>query len=376
MQNSLQTKVGNVVLQSPLLLASGYLTETPEFYQSTANYCAGMVTRSLKKNPPPERRRTPAPRYVIFDDGYSMLNCEWGNSEPWQKWHERWVDDVYTNGAIIVSLSGRDIDSCSELIEIFNYDTVDAYEINISCSHSGAVHGNLNTDIEHLKELLGRIRGLTDNPIWIKLSYSSFLLEMAKTAEEYGADAIVCTNSIGPGLLIDTETGLPKLGIKGGAGGVTGRAIFPIAMNCVYQLAQTVKIPIVGIGGIFTADDVLQMMMAGASAVQLYTAPALKGPSIFKDIRDGLEGWLESHGYGSIKDIIGKAIGKATDNSFVSLKPTFDRALCVRCGDCSRACNFGAIKDLPSPDYSKCVGCNACVGVCPSGALKAHYERR
>jgi len=92
---------------------------------------------------------------------------------------------------------------------------------------------------------------------------------MAQQAEELGANAIVCTNSIGPGMLIDTKTAKPKLGIKSGGGGVTGKAIFPIALWCVHQLSETLGIPVVGCGGIFTADDVIQMLMAGASAVQL-----------------------------------------------------------------------------------------------------------
>ena len=288
----LQTNVGKVALNTPLLLASGYITETPEFFLKTSG-CSGMVTRSLKKNPPPERKNIPAPRYVVFDDGKSMLNCEWGNSTPWTEWYEHGVADVKNSGgSLILSISGRVIEDCSSLIKKFDEIDIDAFEINVSCSHSGAVHGNLNIDIEHLKELLTKIRPLTGKPIWVKLSYSSYLLDMAKIAEKLNADAIVCSNSIGPGLFIDTETGLPKLGIKGGAGGVTGKAIFPIALNCVYQLAQTVKIPIVGIGGISTADDVVQMMMAGASAVQLYTAPAITGPEVFRDIVNDLTNYL------------------------------------------------------------------------------------
>ena len=81
----LQTNVGKVTLSTPLLLASGHITETPDFFLKTSG-CSGMVTRSLKENPPPERKNVPAPRYVVFDKGQSMLNCEWGNSTPWTEW--------------------------------------------------------------------------------------------------------------------------------------------------------------------------------------------------------------------------------------------------------------------------------------------------
>ena len=377
----LKTNVGKVKLNSPLLLASGYITETPDFFLRISDHASGMVTRSLKEHPPIERKNVPAPRYTIFNNSDSMLNCEWGNSTPWTEWYEHGISTVKKHGGVLIlSLSGRDIESCSNLIKKFNKKDVDAYEINISCSHSGAVHGNLNVDFEHLRQLMSIVRPITKKPIWIKLSYSSYLIEMAKIAERFGADAIVCSNSIGPGLLIDTETALPKLGIIGGAGGVTGKAIFPIALNCVYLLAQTITIPIIGVGGVFTADDVIQMMMAGASAVQLYTAPAIRGPHVFCDIESDLIDFLEEHNIESIKDVIGLSIGKASKNYFFAPKPHFDPNSCSMCGRCYCICAFGAINehiyvDNSRINYVKCISCNACVDVCPTGALTTYFER-
>lgn len=376
----LQTNVGKVQLSSPLILASGHITETPDFFLKTKG-CAGMVTRSLKEFPPPGRAKTPSPRYVVFDDGHSMLNCEWGNSVPWTEWYDHGVEEVKNaGGAIIVSLSGREIESCCRLVRKFDKIGVDAYELNVSCAHSGAIHGNLNINFEHMEKLLSRVKKETETPIWLKLSYSSFLVEMAERAEEFGADAIVCTNSIGPGMFIDINSATPKLGIKGGAGGVTGRAIFPIALNCVYQLAQAVKIPIVGSGGITSAEDVIQMMMAGASAVELYTEPAMNGPEVFKNIANDLEKFLNfwKKFYPSCKSLVGVALDKRKDHCFVKEVPEIIGDLCRGCEKCVRACNFGAISMISegSPaftvrryaaiDNDKCVGCNACVAVCKS----------
>ena len=336
--------------------------------------CAGMVTRSLKEFPPPERKNTPAPRYVVFDNGHSMLNCEWGNSVPWTYWKNQGVSIVKNlSGAIIISLSGREIESCCNLIQEFDKLGVDAFEINVSCSHSGAIHGNLNIDFSHTEELLSKIRPLTKTPIWLKLSYSSYLTDMARLAESLGADAIVCTNSIGPGMFIDTKTATPKLGIMGGAGGVTGRAIFPIALNCVYKLAQTVSIPIVGSGGIASADDVVQMLMAGASAVQLYTEPALNGPQVFAKIAKGLEDYLDKNDE-TIGDLVGLAQGKREQHNFVQNHSTIRKDNCIGCGRCVTICDFDAIttsKGNPRPviDSEKCVGCSACASVCPVSAI-------
>ncbi len=301
------TRVGNINFATPVILASGRITETPRFFLKAKQFgCAGMVTRTLREYVSPERLNIPVPRSIVLSPDI-MLNCESGNEHPWTDWRDKWIGEVKNSGSpLVISLSGRDIAGCQKLIRVFDEQQVDAYEINVSCPHSGAIRGNLNVDIKHLRKLLPLLRTTTDVPIWVKFSYSSFLIKMAKESEGLGADAIVCTNTIGPGLLLDIETSKPKLGAEGGAGGVSGKAIFPIALWCVSQLYQSVKIPIVGVGGIYTAEDVIQMMMAGASAVQIYTQAALKGPKIFKEVVNGLNGFLERHTeYNYLSDIIG-----------------------------------------------------------------------
>ena len=381
---SLKTQVGSTSLETPLLLASGYITETPEFFLKAQPYgCSGMVTRSLKQHVPPERARVTAPRYAVFNHD-SMLNCEWGNEKPWIDWRDDGVSQVKRTGCpIIISLSGRNLESCCYLIRAFDQLGVDAYEINISCSHSGTLHGNLNVDVLHLEKLMKKVRVVTTTPIWIKLSYSNLLVPMAQQAEKLGANAIICTNSIGPGMLIDTKTAKPKLGIKDGGGGVTGKAIFPIALWCVHQLSKALSIPVVGCGGIFTADDVIQMLMAGASAVQLYTAPALKGPIVFRRIRAGLQRFLaENPEYSSVKDLIGLSLNKTNDHQFSSPRPVVIDERCTGCGICVPSCAFDALsmvhgsgKNPLAVIADNCISCNACVGVCPTkfNAIKASF---
>lgn len=381
---SLSAQVGKLKLQTPLLLASGYITETPEFFLRAKPYgCSGMVTRSLKQRVPQERSVITAPRYAVFNKD-SMLNCEWGNEKPWTDWQDYGVRQVKDTGCpIIVSLSGRDLDSCCYLIHVFDKMSVDAYEINISCSHSGVLHGNLNVDVLRLEQLMKKVRGVTTTPIWIKLSYSNLLIPMAQQAEKLGANAIVCTNSIGPGMLIDTKTAKPKLGVKGGGGGVTGKAIFPIALWCVHQLSKALNIPVVGCGGIFTAEDVIQMLMAGASAVQLYTAPALKGPIVFRRVMTGLQRFLaENPKYASVKDIVGVTLKKTGDHQFSSPRPVVIAERCTGCGICIQSCAFGALSIVHRSSKKplaviadNCISCNACVGVCPPkfDAIKASF---
>jgi dihydroorotate dehydrogenase (NAD+) catalytic subunit len=374
-QGPLRATVGNIELETPLLLASGYISETPEFFlRAQPNGCAGIVTRSLKLNVPEDRQRVPAPRYVV-PSPQMMLNCEWSNEHPWTRWRDQWAEQVHqSGGTLIVSLSGRDIDSCATMIQVFDQTgLVAGYEINVSCSHSGALHGNLNVDPAHLRALMDRIRPITHTPIWIKLSYSTQVIAMACQAEQLGADAIVCTNSIGPGLLLDTQTGEPLLGIKGGAGGMTGPAIFPIALRCVYEISKALKIPVVGVGGISSAETVVQMLMAGASAVQLYTAPALQGPKIFTRIKRDLYRYLSEHAqFQSIQDLVAVSHGFADEHQFQAPAPRVVDDLCTGCGLCEPACAFDAIhfterENQPSLAVitDNCIGCNACVGACP-----------
>lgn len=163
---SLKTQVGSVRLQTSLLLASGNITETPEFFIRAQPYgCSGIVTRSLKQHVPPERSKITVPRYAVFGQD-NMLNCEWGNEKPWTEWRDGGVRQVQDTGyPIIVSLSGRDIESCCHLIKTFDELGVDTYEINISCSHSGTLHGNLNVDVLHLEQLMKKVRGVIKMPI-------------------------------------------------------------------------------------------------------------------------------------------------------------------------------------------------------------------
>ena len=378
------TSVGSVELVTPLLLASGYITETPEFYlRAQPEGCSGIVTRSLKKNVPPERERIPVPRYAMHGRD-SMLNCEWGNEGRWTQWRDIGIPAVKkAGGPIILSLSGRDPVGCVELMHEFDAIGVDAYEVNVSCSHSGVLHGNLNVDIEHLESLMHVIRPATETPIWVKLSYSTQLVLMGMTAERLGANAIVCTNSIGPGMLIDTSTGRSKLGIMGGGGGLTGRAIFPIALWCVHQLAQNLAIPIVGCGGISTAEHAVQMMMAGASALQLYTAPALHGPRVFRRIMSGFERFLAQHPeYDSLRALKNVTAPHTVEHHFSSPPPVVIDERCTGCTLCVEACAFDALSlvmrengKLLAVIEDNCVSCNACVGACPPkfDAIRASF---
>jgi len=269
------------------------------------------------------------------------------------------------------------VEECLELVTVFNTLPIAAFEINVSCPHSGFLHGNLNVDLSHMRRLVTSVCKASTKPVWVKLGYSSFIAEMAQEAERCGAHALVATNSIGPGLAIDTKTTKPALGIQGGRGGVSGKAIFPIALECVWTLRQVTNIPVVASGGVGDVDDVLQMLMAGASAVQLYTEPALKGPRVFSQITRGLKEYCREHNT-TVEQLIGISLQWASsEHTFSASPPVVIEDDCTGCGLCKPACAFDAISFKRRSGERKpvaviedtCNTCNACIGVCPEHCI-------
>ncbi|MEW5761378.1 MAG: 4Fe-4S binding protein, partial [Candidatus Thermoplasmatota archaeon] len=153
-----------------------------------------------------------------------------------------------------------------------------------------------------------------------------------------------------------------------GYGWLSGQAIRPIALRFVYEIAKNVKIPVIGVGGIYSGEDAVEFIMAGASAVQICTAAILKGPKIFGQVAQELRKFLENHGYGSIDDIKGIALKRKAKK----LVPIVNEN-CTGCGLCESSCPYGAIKieKIAKIDEKKCFGCGLCVSRCRKTWVKA-----
>lgn len=206
---------------------------------------------------------------------------------------------------IISNISGFSVDEYVECCsKMENVDDVGMIEVNISCPnvHNGGM--SFGTSPENAFNVTKAVRAVTTKPLFIKLTPNvTDIVSIAKACEEGGADGISLINT-SQGMRINLKTKRPIIANK--IGGFSGRAVFPIALKMVYQVYEAVKLPIMGIGGVATAEDVIEMMLAGATAVQV-GAENLINPYACKDIIDSLPLVMEKYGIKDLNDIIGEA---------------------------------------------------------------------
>jgi len=179
---------------------------------------------------------------------------------------------------------------------------IDGYEINVSCPnvrHGGLAFG---TDPAQVERLTRALRGLTKRALVVKLTPNvADIASIAKAAEAGGADAVSCINTL-VGMVIDVRRRRPALAM--GTGGLSGPAVRPVGVACVYKASRAVRIPVIGLGGIMCADDALQYLLAGASAVQVGTGN-FTDPRTAEKVLEGIKAWMEENGVGRIEEIAG-----------------------------------------------------------------------
>lgn len=242
----------------------------------------------------------------------------------------------------------------------------------------------LGHDYTPVIESAKALREAVDVPIFPKLSpHILGLRELVRELEKVGVDGIVAINTLGPALHIDIETGRPIMGGPQGHGWLSGPALKPVGIATVAEIAKVTKLPIIGVGGISTPEDVIEYIMVGASAVQVCTQVILEGPEVFRRLADGVAKWLKDHGYSSVEDVKGKALKYLTDPAgwYEVKPPEVDESKCIGCSLCEQSCIYGAVKVISkngrrvaSVDPSKCYGCGLCTTLCPTRAI--HFPER
>lgn len=290
-----------ISLKNPVIAASGTFGYGIEFEEVvTLERLGGFVVKGLSKESMPGN---PPPR--LFETAAGMLNSIGLQNIGARAFVEEKLPALrkLKNVVTIANVFGYTREDYGEVVRILNDgEGIAAYELNVSCpntKHGGMAFG---ADAESLAEVVRTAKTIATRPVIVKLSPNvTSIGQMAKVAEESGADAVSLVNTF-VGMAIDAETRRPR--ISNVTAGLSGPAIKPIALRMVWEAAHAVQIPVIGIGGITTAEDVVEYMLAGAAAVQIGTA-SYWDPCATEKIVNALESWCAEHRVEKITSLIG-----------------------------------------------------------------------
>jgi dihydroorotate dehydrogenase (NAD+) catalytic subunit len=299
----LSVDIGRLKLKNPVMTASGtfgYGDGFVKYFDISrlgAVVVKGLSLKPKEGNPPPRIIETPAG--MLNAIGLQNIGIEAFISEklPFLRQHDT---------TVIVNFFGDSIDEYIEAAErLSSVEAIDALEMNISCPNKEEGWGVFGTDPKVTSKVVGAVRKVTDLPLVVKLSPNvTDIAEMARAAESAGADAISLINTI-TGMAIDIRRRRPKLANI--TGGLSGPAVRPVAVRMVWECYKAVKIPIIGMGGIVTAEDALEFIIAGASAVAVGTGNFVT-PLATINVIDGIEKFMSEEGIRSIRELIGSLI--------------------------------------------------------------------
>ena len=304
----LAVQAAGLDFQNPILLAAGtaaYGRELADVVRLDA--LGGLVTKAVSPEP---RAGAPAPRVAEFEGG--MINAV-GLANPGVdaviREHLPWLARALPSARKLANVVGFAVEEFASVIAKLDdavtgeqAGALDGYELNVSCPNVKAGGMEFGADPASLAEVIRRARTATTRPLFVKLSPA--LPDIARSAEiavDAGADAITLVNTI-PGLVIDVEHRRPALGF--GPGGVSGTALLPVGVLATWKVSRRVKVPLLGIGGVRSAIDALQYLMAGASLVGIGTA-MLRDPRTPERVVHELERWCSAHGVAHISEIVG-----------------------------------------------------------------------
>jgi dihydroorotate dehydrogenase (NAD+) catalytic subunit len=297
----ISTSIGSLYLNNPTILASGILDEDAESMKRIFdNGAACIVTKSIGLKP---RKGYNNPTFVELDHG--ILNAM-GLPNPGIEEFQNEINKLKENNIpIIGSIFGsneKEFNTLGLKMESFG---VDALELNLSCPHATGYGIEIGSDIKLVEKIIVNLKNSVNIPIFVKISSNvSNISELSKAIEKSKADAIVAINSV-KAMKIDINFKRPVLSNK--IGGYSGRVIKPIGVRCVFEIFEKVNIPIIGVGGVYNGEDVIEYLMAGASAIQLGAGVYYRGINIFNEICKEIKIWMKENSYNKISDIVGVA---------------------------------------------------------------------
>ncbi|MCX6093492.1 MAG: 4Fe-4S binding protein [Candidatus Bipolaricaulota bacterium] len=357
----LATNLCGLKLRTPLVLASGPLSFDGDALVRAHRAGAGaVVTKTIGVH----AAVNPVPHIARSSGG--LLNAERWSDLPPERWIEREIPRARKAGAVVIASVGLTREDVRALAAALAEAGASALEV---VSYDGpAVPGMV-------EEATSRV----SIPVFAKVSANGpDVVEMARACLANGASAITAIDSVGPALRFDLASRRPRLG---GYGWLSGRPILPVALRVVADIARETGCPIVGTGGVETADDAVEMLYAGANAVGVCTAPLLRGVSVFGDLVRDLSARLFSLGFESPGEATGAGLSELVRASNGTKaregwRFAWSRETCTDCGACVRVCPYGARRNPEEIVEPDCRGCGLCSSSCPTGALLLREEGR
>ena len=296
----LRVRIKNLELKNPVMTASGTFGYGPEFADFIPlEELGGIIVKGTTLHP---REGNDYPRMVETASG--MLNCVGLQNKGVDYFCEHIYPDIKDiNTNILVNVSGSSPDDyaeCAARVDVL--EKIPAIELNISCptvKQGGMAFG---VTCEGAASVVRAVRQRYHKTLIVKLSPNvTNIADIARAVEAEGADGVSLINTL-MGMSIDIERRRPRLSIN--TGGLSGPAVKPVALRMVWQVAKAVQIPVVGLGGIMTAEDAIEFLMAGATAIEVGTANFID-PTVTMKIKNGIHDWLDRHGCRSVQEIIG-----------------------------------------------------------------------
>ncbi len=361
---NLNTKISGITLKNPLMPASGPIVGDEEKMKYLWTQGVGaMVTKTIST------KAAEVPRPCIYGEKDMLMNAELWSEHSLEHWVNHILPQVKKDIDVPLIISaGYTREDMEKVIPMLD-EYADAFEIS---THY------VGKDLQAIGETVKTIRSRTEKPVYMKMSpHIPDPVGFARIAKENGASGIVAINSLGPTMKINIKNRCTPVGNDAGQVWTSGPVIKPVALALVNMIREAIPdFTIIGVGGIRTADDIIEFLLAGADAVQMLSSALLYGKDLYGKLLKDLPGALEKYGFSSVEEVVSTRLVRK-EVTFDPDYPEVNAGKCTACGLCEKVCPYFAmeVKEKACVDKNKCFGCGLCESRCPVKAIHGVVER-